>query len=324
MSTKYKNTPNDPNFDLDEYIREKSEEEGELSFDAISEEPEDGSAFKNAILIFMVFTAAYLWYYDWSPSQAWASVFGGDNVEVFINPAPDVNINIPEINIPDIPPIPDLNFEGGFADYLVEINNAGLNDLFSNSGYQALYQTGVPIEYLEQLNDAGYLEDDFSYSAVIGLYNGNVPVEYLDGLSAINLLDDFSYSGIIGLYNSDVPTSYLNGMSEAGYLDEFSYSAIIGFYNSDVSITYLNELQANNLLEDFSYSGIIGLYNGDVPTDYIQDLKNADYLDSFSYSAIIGMYNGGVTLDYINGLKERNLLENLSYSDIIRMYNTDN
>jgi len=99
MSTQFKNTPNDPNFDLDEYIRQKSEEGDDFSFQPPEQEAPEGSTFKNALLIVSVFMAAFLWYHDWSPAQAWNSVFGSNQQTVAVN-IPDININIPEINIP--------------------------------------------------------------------------------------------------------------------------------------------------------------------------------------------------------------------------------
>lgn len=281
---------NDPNFDLDEYIRRKSQLDSSAQLHQPDIEDREQSKFKNAVLIFLVFAAAFLWVNEWSVSQTWNSVFGSDESATSFEFAPPV---IPDFEIPDVPAPPMLGNEAGLVNYLRGLEEAGLADVYSNSGNIAMYQTGVTVDYLNQMNEAGYL-DDFSYSAIIGFYNGNVTVEYLDALSDAGYLEDFSYSAIIGLYNGDVTIDYLNSLGDAGYLDQFSYSAIIGLYNGDVTIDYLNQM------------------------------NEAGYLEDFSYSAIIGLYNGGVTTDFINQLNENGLLDDMSYSDIIMAYNADN
>lgn len=281
----------DPDFDLDEYIREQSLGHDGSTLEAPVLDKDESYQFKNAVLIFIVFAAAFLWFNEWSPRQAIGALFGSDNTAENSFVAPDVNIDLPEINIPS-PPSVSTTDGSGFADYLAGAREAGFSDLYSNTGLRALYQTGVPLDYISDLVQAGYQE--FSYSAVIGLYNGGVTIDYL------------------------------NNLSENGYLNQYSYSGIIGLYNGGVTVDYLKTLSDNNYLERFSYSAVIGLYNGGVSADYLDQLSEGGYLDLFSYSAIIGMYNSGVTVDYINQLNERDLLNDMSYSDIIVAYNTDN
>jgi hypothetical protein len=282
----------DPDFDLDEYIRQQSMDHSR-STDIHAPVDEETSQFKNAILMFLVFAAAFLWANDWSPTQAWGSIFGGEEASTEVtSTAP--SFTIPDIpDFPDIAPLPSLSTEAGFVDYLREINEAGLDDMYSSSGYSALYQSGVTIEYLTQLNEAGYL-NKFSYSAIIGLFNGGVSLDYL------------------------------NSLNESGYIDQFSYSAIIGLYNGGVTTEYLDALNENGYIDTFSYSGIIGLFNGGVTVDYLDQLAENRYLDTFSYSGIIGMYNSGVTVEFLNQLAENNLLEGMSYTDVIVAFNADN
>ncbi|MAO63527.1 MAG: hypothetical protein CL666_00860 [Balneola sp.] len=253
----------DPDFDLDEYIRQKSDPHTGSSRQSSVADEKENSQFKNAVLIFMVFAAAFLWMNDWSISQAWNGVFGNEEVT---SSAPSFGVQVPEINIPDIPapPLPPatMSSQEGYVDYLASLNEAGYQDNFSSSQAIGLYNGGVTIEYLNRMNEAGYL-DKFSYSAMIGLYNTGVTVEYLDALSEAGFLDDFSYSAIIGLYSTGVTIEYLNELSSRGYLENFSYSAIIALYNTDVTVEYLDQLNENGLLENMSYSDIIMAYNTD-------------------------------------------------------------
>jgi hypothetical protein len=258
-------------FDLDEYIRQQSNEATSDFSESVEDihPNDDSSQFKNAILIFVVFATAFLWYNDWKPVQAWNAIFGSDEVPAEAPAAgndfaytfeipdipdiPEINIEIPDI---EVPPLPPSEIEGAFSDYLASIRDAGLQDVYSNSGFQALYQTGVPVDYLVQLHEEGFL-NEFSYSAIIGLYHGDVTLEYLQQFREAGYLENYSYSAIIGMYNGGVTTEYLNQLSEGGFLEEFSYSAIIAFYNTGVTVEYLNQLQNNGLLEDMSYSEII-------------------------------------------------------------------
>lgn len=261
----------DGDFDLDEYILQQSHD-ATSDFSNTPEESQkddDSSQFKNAVLIFFVFSAAFLWYNNWNPAQAWNSFFGSENQEVpaeapandfsysFTMPdIPEINIEIPDIEIPSIP---DAAMDGQFSDYLADIRDAGLQEVYSNSGLQALYQTGVPVDFLTQLHEEGFLEE-YSYSAIIGFYHGGVTLEYLQQLRDSGYLEDFSYSAIIGMYNGEVTVDYLNQLSEGGFLDKYTYSAIIAFYNTGVTADYLEQLQNNDLLNDMSYSDIIQAY----------------------------------------------------------------
>ena len=176
------NVDYDPNFDLDEYIRQKSQPQNNAALQPSLVEEQDNSQFKNAVLIFMVFAAAFLWVNDWSISQAWNSVFGGEETVATAPSFEFVVPDIPEVDIPAVPAPPVPGSESGFVDYLRALEEAGLADAYSNSGNIAMYQSGVPIDYLLQMDEAGYLVD-FSYSAIIGLYNGDVTIDYLDQLN---------------------------------------------------------------------------------------------------------------------------------------------
>lgn len=249
---------NNPNFDLDEYIRQKSQSDTSSQLHQPDIEDREHSKFKNAVLIFLVFAAGFLWVNEWSVSETWNSVFGSDESATSFEFAPPV---IPDFEIPDIPAPPISVNETGFVNYLLELNEAGLDDIFSSPAQQAFYQTDVPISYLSELVEARY--QDLSYPAIIAYYNSDVPLEYLNTLRNAGYLEELSYPAIIALNSSGVSLDYLNTLDEAGYLQSLSYPAIIAYFNTGVTVDFLNRLRDNNLLENMSYPEVISAFNTD-------------------------------------------------------------
>lgn len=278
----------DPDFDLDEYIRQQSMD-NPRSTETHATVDEETSQFKNAILMFLIFAAAFLWANDWSPTQAWASIFGSEETAAEVtSTAP--SFAIPDI--PDIPPIPGMGNEIGYVNYLIEINEAGLDDIYSSPALQSFYQSEVPIAYLSELVEAGYQE--------------------------------LSYPAIIAYYNSDVPLEYLNTLTEYGFLSEFSYPEVIAYYNADVSLEFLTTLSENGFLSELSYPEVIAFYSSDVTMEYLRSLGEAGYLESFSYPAVIAYFNNGVTVDFLNQLRDNDLLDNMSYPEVVSAFKADN
>lgn len=250
----------DPDFDLDEYIRQQSRENprSTQSHAAVDEET---SQFKNAILMFIIFAAAFLWANDWSPTQAWASIFGSEETvaEVTSTTPPFTIPDIPEI--PDMPALPNVGNETGYVNFLIEINDAGLSDIYSGPALQAFYQSEVPTSYLSELVEAGYQE--LSYPEIIAYYNANIPLEYLNTLTEYGFLSEFSYPEVIAYYSSDVSMEYLRTLNEAGYLESLSYPAVIAYFNNSVTVDFFNQLRDNDLLENMSYPEVVSAFNAD-------------------------------------------------------------
>ncbi|GAB5408612.1 MAG: hypothetical protein BalsKO_09770 [Balneolaceae bacterium] len=251
---RFRNSGKDPDFDLDEYIHEKSSEGTQ---EEIYEEDIDypkPTARRNIVAILSFVVLAGVWIMTGGPASIFNVNSGNDGIEVQVgNPIENV-FQAPQTPLPPPPPPVSGQVSTGYLDYLQQVNEQFPNQ-FSGSAVQGMYNGGVPIDYLVILQDGGFL-DDFSYSGIIGLFNGGVPVEYLEQMNNAGYLDDFSYSGIIGLYNGGVPTEYLDQMNSAGYLDDFSYSGVIGLFNGGVPISYLEQMNAAGYLDDFSYSGV--------------------------------------------------------------------
>ncbi|MFD2532687.1 hypothetical protein [Gracilimonas halophila] len=280
----------DPDFDLDEYIHQQSID-NPTSTGMQAPVDEETSQFKNAILMFLVFAAAFLWANDWSPTQAWGSIFGSEESATEVtSTAP--SFTIPAIpDIPEVPALPRIGNESGYVNFLIEINEAGLSDVYSSPALQAFYQSDVPISYLSELVEAGYQE--------------------------------FSYPEIIAFYNAEIPLEYLNTLNEYGFLSEFSYPEVIAYYNADVSIEYLTTLSESGFLPEFSYPEVIAYYNN-VTIEYLRTLDEAGYLADLSYPAVIAFSNNNITIEFLNQLRDNNLLENMSYPEVVSAFNTDN
>ncbi len=129
----------DPDFNLDKYLSEQSYQSQQN--EPIDSETESSSFSRNLILICAVSAASFLWYFDWSPRNAYNFFFaddativanaprtGGINVQI-----PPINIEIPDINI-DIPEIVGQIQSGtstlnmSFTDYMAELNELGYLD----------------------------------------------------------------------------------------------------------------------------------------------------------------------------------------------------
>ncbi len=250
----------DPNFNLDAYINKMSRKGNQADIQPVTED-DDRSQFKNAVLIFLVFAASYLWINDWSVSQAWNSIFGGDEVSAVTAP------EAPSIDIPTIPAIPDNPMapgemrSEGFTEFLSAAYANGLDQYYSNIGLQTMYEAGVSLEYLNQLTEAGIT--DLSFPAVIAFHESGVTLEYLDQLKISGFLDDLSFPAVIAYYESNVTMEYLNGLNEAGYLQISSFPAIVAYFEAGVTPEFLDQLNENGLLQQMSFTEVVEAFDAD-------------------------------------------------------------
>ena len=186
---------NDPDFDLDSYIEEQSHPASENLFEEAEIEKQP-STKRNIIALALFVLLPAFWFFNSDPF----SVFGDDTNTItgsgqnMITPPPPPPI--PSVDIPQFNTSGEA-ISSSYLDYLREATDKGYTNYFSNTGIQALYNSGVPLSYLGEIEEGGFL-DDFSYSAVIGLYSGGVPVAYLTQFQDAGILDTFSYSAIIG------------------------------------------------------------------------------------------------------------------------------
>lgn len=219
----------DPDFNLDAYINKMSHKRNRAEKQPATED--DRSHFKNAVLIFLVFAASYLWINNWSISQAWNSLFGGDEVSVVTAPeAPSVDISTFPV-IPDNPMAPGEMSSEGFTEFLSAAYSNGLDQHYSNIGLQTMYEAGVPIEYLNQLTEAGI--SDLSFPAVITFHGSGVSVEYLLLLNESGYLQTQSFPAVVAYYETGVTPEFLDQLNENGLLQQMSFTDVINALEAD-------------------------------------------------------------------------------------------
>ncbi len=300
----------DPNFDLDSYIEEKSRE-GQAQQQAPEELPKDENyRTRNSIAIVVVAALMFLWAFDWSPGNAYNFFFGSDeNAAVVSETGSGVGVGV---TTPPVPPMPRVepvapvapaepvapvvsSLDISMTDYLIELRNFGLLSDGKLSTFEArqLYDAGVPISYIHQIDDRGWLEH-FSFVHISEFYRNDVPMQYLELLEEAGFLFEFSFPAITEYYRAGIPIDYLQNMDQAGYLNELSFPAITEFYRSGVSNDYLNKM------------------------------KEAGYLDDLSFVYITEYFRNGVTTEFLDKLKESGLYDDLNYLDVVDLYKREN
>lgn len=273
--------PDDPDFDLDQFIDEKSGSEEVPPAPGVSLKKPKRSTFKRDIIaLTLLGVAAFLWYFDWNPMNAFGSSESNQLVTI-VEGRPQAGDAISQGNT-GTRTFPIL-------DYMQAVQAMDFGSTPSESQIRALYNNGVPLEYIQKLDEVDFL-DELNYSGVIALYANGVSQEYLDVLEELDYLDEVNYSGIVGLWANGVSSDYLRKLDEIDYLDEVNYSGIIGMYVNGVDEAYLEGLAKADYLDEVNYSGIIGLKANNVPIEFIQELRNRDLLDDMNYSQVISLY----------------------------------
>ncbi|MEO1023142.1 MAG: hypothetical protein AAFW89_11420, partial [Bacteroidota bacterium] len=224
----------DDGFDLDEYLEEQAA--GEQNKEP--EEDGNGYFFRNAAILFLLAATIALWTLDWKPVTYITSFFGAQDepTVVFVErnapsalPAP---VPAPTITAPPATPLPP-NTSGSYTDYLEQLNNAGFLDDFSGTSATRLYEARVPIAYLNELSQAGVFSD-FGSTSITRLYSNNVPTEYVQQFKQAGLLNDFGSTSLVNLYQNQVPFDYIKLYKDNGLLDDFGGTSVTRLYQNQV------------------------------------------------------------------------------------------
>lgn len=274
---RFKKSNNNDDFDLDSYLDEQAHQTAEPIHQ--TEDEHETSFIKNAMLgLALVFTA-FLWYHDWSPKQAYGSIFGSDEPRVIATgqAGNQIVIDIPEINIPEIS-IPEtaeleraieqeLARVSGSAnlpsvtDYLVQLKELGLLEDDKLSAFQArqLHSGGVPISYIQEVDNAGFL-DELNFVAITEFYANDIPLSYISEFEEAGFLDKVNFVGISEFFKNDVSMDYLRNLDQAGYLDDLSFVHITEYFKAGVTTQFLDDLKAKGLYEDLSFIDVVEMY----------------------------------------------------------------
>ena len=260
---------NDPDFDLDDYLEEKGQNEFTEKDESVKEIRRRN--IKNGVLLTLIIVAFGVWDSNFKVLSDWRSFLGFSesetvNTEPIVVNIPPINIDIPEINIPDIDIDIDPDFSGNEADlgpvleYLQELQNQGLLDS-KISAFEAreVHKAGVPINYLLELDQRGYL-GELSFIEIGEFYKNEVPFEYLDQLKEQGFYERLSFIEVVEFYRNDVSFEYLEIMDQAGYLDELSFVHIAEYYKNGVTPEFLDELKESGLYNSLSFIDVVEIY----------------------------------------------------------------
>lgn len=188
MSNKERVRPNNQNFDLDDYLREKSELDSESLEDASKDEGIKKRKY-GFWLIFIAIVAIYLM----NPLGQYERFFGEGENELTEVPAPV--IPAPVVPIQQSSQAADdqqeqsmeaFDISGSFLDYATALRSFEITDNLSVSNAQALFDRNIPLGYINILEESD-LFDDLSAAGIISIFDNNIPAQYLNELGASDL-----------------------------------------------------------------------------------------------------------------------------------------
>ncbi len=286
----------DSDFDLDGYLNEKAQNpESEDQIEEVFEERSD--LIKNSLLVLAVITTIFLWTFDWSPRNAYNYFFEGENpILVFEEGGQTASPDIEQTVVSEAPRFPEFETtaepsEGSAVDYLVELREKNLIGDNKLSGFDArqLYSSGVPVSYLEALDEPNLL-GEFSFVDISEFYDSRIPIEYLQALDQAGYLNDLSFVDITEFYENNVPFEYLDQLNEIGILDELSFVDITEFYSANVSMGYLRQLEENGYIGNLSFVDITEFFENGVTVEFLNELKSKGLIDELSFVDIVDLY----------------------------------
>ncbi len=250
-------------FDLDSYLEEKGSKASNKEAYNTIEEPKTNQ-FLNGFLLAVALIASIYWSYNVTTNNNWFGIFGSSETSVIS----DVPRIAPVAPLPPLPSGETVTFNyvsnsdlGSITEYLQNLDQKGLlNDRLLNA-FEArqIYEARVPIEYLETLNEAGYLSE-FSFVEINEFYKNQIPMAYLDVLNTEGYLSHFSFVSVIELYKNDVSLDYLKQLEEGGYLFDLSFVYITEYYKNGVTTEFLDDLKSKELYDNLSFIDVVELY----------------------------------------------------------------
>ena len=232
----------DPDFDLDAYLREKSHPDEQ--FEERIEDTPKSSFLKNTFLILGLSIFALLYFNDWSPKLVYGNIFGIEEYQKqSIAPEPFVPV---ATNSEADAVIAGNGLSGG--DEII-VNTQQLEELARLEALEAL-ESLEGLAELENLEGLEGLEELAKLSA-------------LEGLKALSNLENPSFIQVEN-NSSEFPASledYKAGLQEAGLAEKFDSDTVTELYEAGVPVPVLKALNDNGLLNSFDISSLIEGYN---------------------------------------------------------------
>ncbi len=228
----------DPDFDLDSYIHEKSHSDDQ--FEAQTHNSSKGSSFlKNTFLILGLSLFALLYFNDWSPKLVYGNIFGVEEYQQQ-SVAPEPVLPVTANSEPDV--------------VVADIDPTGANDIVVTQGLENLARLEA-LEALESLEGLAELEN----------LAGLEVLEELAKLSALEALSNLENPSFIQVENNstEFPASledYDTQLNEAGLSDKFDTETVAKLFDAKVPVPVLETLNDNDLLNTFDISSLIEGY----------------------------------------------------------------
>lgn len=262
MALRNKSSKHDSNFDLDSYLEKKSSEETFQAPKAEPKEKKSSNFLRNLSLIVIAGLASVLWYYDWSPREAVAGIFGSTEPDLVVieTPGNESVILLPPTT-PETPVVISNERIARLEESAVALaNSEELERLTEESIALAMEAAFAALEGLEGLQGLEGLE---SLEALEGL-EGLEGLEVLAGEAALEALSNIDFSEIdivSGTSVSEVSSieQYSQELSELN-ITQFDNESIELLQQAGIPISFLSQLNQAGLLERLDANEIVQLF----------------------------------------------------------------
>ncbi|MEP2446609.1 MAG: hypothetical protein ABJI69_05240 [Balneola sp.] len=231
----------DPDFDLDSYIHEKSHS-GE-QFEAQTNNSSKGSSFlKNTFLVVGLSLFALLYFNEWSPKLVYGNIFGVEEYQQQ-SVTPEPVLPITANSEPDV--------------IITDSDLSRANDIVATQELENLARLEA-LEALESLEGLAELENLAGLEGLEEL----AKLSALEGLKALSNLEDPAFIQVEN-NSTDFPANledYNTQLNEAGLTDKFDTETVADLFDAEVPVPVLNTLNDSDLLNTFDISSLIEGY----------------------------------------------------------------
>ncbi|MEQ9310280.1 MAG: hypothetical protein RLN90_12570 [Balneolaceae bacterium] len=283
----YQKNDRQNNFDLDDYINEKSNPT-EDSFSKETELEKSSSWVKNSLLILGLAIVTLLYFNNWSPTQVYGNIFG---VEEYQNRISD----------------PIIINEGDLTPEELEAATAGLAKLLE---LEVLEQFGNldNLESLENLEGLESLEELSNLESLEGLQNLESSLSNLENLEEMNELRTFAL---------ETAMEALRGIGESEeFAETVGGAAQLGIKEALKELENLREIEGNGVEQV-----ITDATNANISlSEYSNQLTEAGISDAFNSTDIQNLHQANIPFTYLAQLNELKLLEKLDTNSIIEAF----
>lgn len=282
MNNQKFNKPSSSDFDLDDYLEEKSNHT-EANQKPPAKENEGSSWFKNALMITGLSVVALLYFNDWNPYLVYGNVFGVEKYQnvVVVDPTPtDAKIIV---------------IDGNDAGNTVAVTGV------TNSS--ELAEIAAELESLEELEGLQIITEDALASALESLEGleslGNLEgLESLENLERLESLEALEALGNLDIAVDPVEIQNIQAVTEQAVMEAFRTLELLGSnlgeqssgnFNSDIT-GYSSELTELGLGDKFTDSSLRKLHQSEVPASFLKKLDDLGLLDNLSTDSIINAF----------------------------------